>query len=371
MSASVARVGVAWTTLKLNSPLVWIGAAATAVTNAAGWRRLALAFVAGSLSVLAMAPFFLWPVLFLTLPVLVWQIDGAQRDGNVSSFWGRPAVRAGVVGWWFGFGYLMFGLFWIGEAFLVEADKFAWLLPFAVTLLPAGLALFPALAAATARLVWPAGAERVIVLAIAWALTEWLRGHALTGFPWNLLGYALTSPIELMQAASVVGVYGLTLLAVVIFASPLVLLAGSAETTRNGRCLPAALIGIVPLLALYGFGAWRLSGGPSPLLNSVRMRIVQASVDQRDKWRPEKQGAIFQDQLDLSRRDASGRRDDLAGITHLVWPEAAMPFLPLDHPEALAALGELLPPGYPADHRRVAVEAPGRASHRRRTRRLQ
>jgi apolipoprotein N-acyltransferase len=344
MSASVARVGVAWTTLKLNSPLVWIGAAATAVTNAAGWRRLALAFVAGSLSVLAMAPFFLWPVLFLTLPVLVWQIDGAQRDGNVSSFWGRPAVRAGVVGWWFGFGYLMFGLFWIGEAFLVEADKFAWLLPFAVTLLPAGLALFPALAAATARLVWPAGAERVIVLAIAWALTEWLRGHALTGFPWNLLGYALTSPIELMQAASVVGVYGLTLLAVVIFASPLVLLAGSAETTRNGRCLPAALIGIVPLLALYGFGAWRLSGGPSPLLNSVRMRIVQASVDQRDKWRPEKQGAIFQDQLDLSRRDASGRRDDLAGITHLVWPEAAMPFLPLDHPEALAALGELLPP---------------------------
>jgi apolipoprotein N-acyltransferase len=77
----------------------------------------------------------------------------------------------------------------------------------------------------------------------------------------------------------------------------------------------------------------------------VRLRIVQASVPQRDKWRAEKQGAIFQDQLDLSRRDPSGHRDDLAGITHLIWPEASMPFLPLQHPEALAAIGDLLPNG--------------------------
>ncbi len=90
-------------------------------------------------------------------------------------------------------------------------------------------------------------------------------------------------------------------------------------------------------------------GGSRPALrrslDGVRIRIVQASVDQRDKWKPEKQGEIFRDQLDLSRHDASGRRDDLAGITHLIWPEAAMPFLPLEHPEALAAIGELLPDG--------------------------
>ena len=81
------------------------------------------------------------------------------------------------------------------------------------------------------------------------------------------------------------------------------------------------------------------------MLEGVRIRIVQASVDQRDKWRPEKQGEIFRDQLELSRHDASGHRDDLAGITHLIWPEAAMPFLPLEHPEALAAIGDLLPNG--------------------------
>ncbi len=319
-----------------------VGSLARWVRGLSGWRRLAVAFVAGSLSVLAMAPFFLWPVLFLTLPVLVWLIDGAQTQGEAGSVWKRPAVRAATAGWWFGFGYFLFGLFWIGEAFLVEADKFAWLLPFAVTMMPAGLALFTALATAAARLVWPSGLARVLVLAITLSLAEWLRGHVLTGFPWNVLGYALTWPLPMMQSAALIGIYGLTLLAVLIFAAPLVLVTDASSQ----RAMQWAVgIAVLPLLALYGYGAWQLSGGAAPLIKGVRIRVVQASVDQRDKWKAEKQRAIFLDQLDLSRHDASGRRDDLAGITHLIWPEAAMPFLPLEHPEALAAIGKLLPDG--------------------------
>jgi apolipoprotein N-acyltransferase len=114
---------------------------------------------------------------------------------------------------------------------------------------------------------------------------------------------------------------------------------------RLHRILVGAAVALVPLALLYAFGLWRLSGAPDPVVEGVRVRIVQASVPQRDKWRAEKQGAIFQDQLDLSRRDPSGHRDDLAGITHLIWPEASMPFLPLQHPEALAAIGDLLPNG--------------------------
>jgi len=337
-----------WATIASNAgrSVQGIGALAGWIAGLSGWRRLAVAFVAGSLSVLAMAPFFLWPVLFFTLPVLVWLIDGSKTPADdATSFWRRPLMRAASAGWWFGFGYFLFGLFWIGEAFLVEADKFAWLMPFAVTLMPAGLALYTALAAAAARLVWPAGIARIFVLAVALSSAEWLRGHVLTGFPWNVLGYALTWPLSMMQSAALFGIYGLTLLTVVIFASPLVLVSDAALGRRDRALLWAAAIAVLPLLVLYGYGAWRLSGDPAPMLEGVRLRIVQASVNQRDKWRPEKQGAIFEDQLNLSRHDASGRRDDLAGITHLIWPEAAMPFLPLEHPEALTAIGELLPAG--------------------------
>ena len=157
----------------------------------------------------------------------------------------RSALRAAAAGWWFGFGYFLGGLFWIGEAFLVEAEKFAWLLPVAVTLMPAGLALFYAAATGFARLVWRPGLSRVLVLAVALAAAEWLRGHVLTGFPWNVLGYALTYPLPLMQGAGLVGIYGLTLIAVIVFAAPVVLAADvsrprasvqQASRSRSCRC---------------------------------------------------------------------------------------------------------------------------------------
>lgn len=237
-------------------------------------------------------------------------------------------------------------MFWIGETFLVEADKFAWLLPFAVTLMPAGLALFTGLATATARLMWPVGAARILVLALTLSSCEWLRGHVLTGFPWNVLGYALTYPLPLMQAVALIGIYGLTLFTVFIFASPLVIAADARDGGgRKWAATRGLAVALVALLLLFGFGFWRLSTAAVPMHEGASVRIVQASVPQRDKWDPTKQASIFQDQLRLSRFDPLGRQDDLAGVTHLVWPEAAMPFLPLEHPEALAAIGELLPDG--------------------------
>ena len=92
-----------------------------------GWRRAAIAFLAGAASTLAMAPINLWPVLFVTFPPLVWLIDSAAAGR-----WGRVGA-AFVTGWWFGFGYFLAGLYWVGYAFLVDAKTFGWLLPVAVT----------------------------------------------------------------------------------------------------------------------------------------------------------------------------------------------------------------------------------------------
>src|SRR5262249_32664543 len=155
-------------------------------------------------------------------------------------------------------GYFVFGLFWVGEAFLVEAEKFAWLLPFAVTLLPAGLALFFGLATGIAKLQWPPGLARVLILALALSIGEWLRGHVLTGFPWNTLGYALTAPLVLMQSAALFGVYGLTLLTVAIFAGPLVVTTDivPAGAGRLQRIAVGAGVALVPLALLYAFGLW-------------------------------------------------------------------------------------------------------------------
>ena len=310
-----------------------------------------MAFLAGAASVLAMAPFFLWGVLFFTMPVLVLLIDGAVESaakGITAS--SRPTVRralyAGSIGWWFGFGYFLAGLFWVGEAFLVEAERFAWLMPFAVTLMPAGLALFYAGAAAAAACFWRPGEERIIALALALSAAEWLRGHILTGFPWNVLGYALTWPLPLMQSAGLIGIYGLTLAVILITAPPILALAKVASNPDRRRAsLAIGILALLPLPVAWGYGTIRLAEPQPPPVDGVRLRLVQPSVPQRDKWRPERQRDIFFDHVDLSQQRPDGSFDGLSGITHVIWPEAAMPFLPLETPAALEAIANMLPEG--------------------------
>lgn len=319
------------------------------VRGLTGWRGDAVAFVAGALSALAMAPFFVWAILFFTLPLLVWLIDGAVHRAPANPAAGSARAKqmrgAGLIGWWFGAGYFLAGLFWIGEAFLVEAERFAWLMPFAVALMPAGLALFYGAATAAASFFWRSGLPRVLALALTLSAAEWLRGHILTGFPWNVLGYALTWPLPLMQTAGVVGIYGLTFLAVLVLAAPLVALADAAQTRRCLAPLAGVIIAVVPLSAALAYGLIQLATQPPSSVEGVRLRLVQPSVPQRDKWRPERQRDIFFDHLALSRQAPNGAEDNLAGITHVVWPEAAMPFLPLDTPAALQAIGDMLPKG--------------------------
>lgn len=309
--------------------------AARWLTGRRAWEQGAAAMIAGAVSILAMAPFFLWPVLLATLPVLHWLIVAAPDPR-----------RAALAGWCFGFGYFVPGLYWLREAFAVTGGPIELLWPLAVVGLPAFLAMFMAAAATAAFAVRGPALIRLLALAVALSATEWLRGHIFTGFPWNVLGYALTYPLVLMQSASLLGIYGLTLLAVPMLAGPAVLLADG----RSGACrwppwLQAAAIFIVPLALMLAFGAWRLSAEPPRDVAGVKFRLVQPSIPQRDKWLASAQAGIFQRHLALSRQRADGSLDDLAGITHVVWPEAAMPFLPLGHPDALAAIGELLPPG--------------------------
>ena len=301
-----------------------------------GWQRVAIAFAAGALSTLALAPFNLWPVMFLTMPVVVWLIDGsaAGRLGGV--------VGAAGTGWWFGFGYFLAGLYWVGYAFLVDAKTFGWLLPVAVAGLPAGLAVYMAAGFALARALWTRGASRVLVLAVALTVAEWLRGHLLTGFPWNALGYTLTGPLVLAQAAALVGLWGLTFIAVAAFASPAVLADERADTARPW--LPP-LCAVLVLAGLAAYGATRLARTPTHFVEGVRLRIMQPNLPQDEKFNYGAKQQVMRRYLDLSDRatgpDSMGIRD----VTHLIWPESAFPFFISREADALAQIAALLPQG--------------------------
>jgi len=311
-------------------------AAGLAIILAWGWKRAAIALLAGALSSLAMAPFNAWPVLLLTFPVAVWLIDGA----GAGRWRGVPA--AAMAGWWFGLGYFVPGLYWIGYAFLVDASTFGWLMPFAVLGLPAYLALFTAFGFALARLIWTRDASRVIALAASLTISEWLRGHVLTGFPWNAFGYALTEPLALAQTASLIGLWGLTFLSVAIFASPAALIDGSS---RGRKPWIAPVIAVLLLVVMGVFGAVRLSLHPTTMVADVKLRIMQPNLQQDDRFNYSAKAAVMQKYLTLSDRASGPQSTGVRDASILIWPESAFPFFLTREADAMAQIAALLAKG--------------------------
>ncbi len=306
-----------------------------------GWRRRAIAFISGAAGALALPPFSIFPLIAIPLAVAVWLIDGAQdyRAGRPLAASLRAAFGAG---WWMGFGYFLAGLWWIGSALLVEADKFAWALPLAVVALPAVLAIFPAAGFALARLLWSPGPMRIFALAFGLGLAEWARGLLFTGFPWNDLGMALGVNLALAQTASLVGLHGLTFLTIAIFAAPATL-----WRVSDNRFDPApTIVAALALVLLAAFGEFRLTAPPSATLPGVKLRLIQPNVAQDDNtFGPQNSQAIMRRYFDLSERATSPDRSGIRDVTHLIWPESAFPFILGRDPLALSQIVDFLKDG--------------------------
>lgn len=258
----------------------------------------------------------MWPLLFFTFPTFVWLLDGVAAETNRR----RRLRNAAIVGWSFGFGFFTAGLYWIANAFLVEADKFAWMIPFAMTALPAALAFFYALAVFGAMVMWRGGARRVFTLVAFLFAAEWLRGNIFTGFPWNLWGYAFCGNDALAQANALFGIYGLTLLALLIFASPAVFGGLMAREGARNWVLPTICLAV--LIGGWGWGHLRLANASSAVQPGIKLRVVQGNIPQAEKWKPVNRRQIFEKMLALSSGPTTGDE-----ITHIVWPESSVPFL--------------------------------------------
>lgn len=287
--------------------------------------RILLALGAGVATALAHPPFGFLPGL-LGYPLLMLL---AERSVSI-----RGALW---MGWLAGFGYFGVGCWWVAEAFLVNPAQ-AWMAPFAAALLPAGIGLFWGGAAALYRRFAPTDLSRVVVFAAVFALFEWLRGHVLTGFPWNPAGASWAAGSAASQFAAVAGVYGLGLVTVAAVCAfgPLI-----AEGSRKAR-VGVAVVGAVTLLALVVGGTVRLNGAqvrPTATL----VRIVQADVDQESKWTPEAYRSIVDRYVNLTARSGAAQPD------LIVWPEGALP----------AGFDDVFAPGNPEGEAIASALRPG------------
>jgi apolipoprotein N-acyltransferase len=302
---------------------------AQSVGKLSGWRRAIVLLIAGAAAGLAMPPFNFWPLLFLAFPVLVWALEEATLRGAFAS------------GWLFGLSYFAVCFYWIGIALLVDAATYLWMMPFMVGALAGGMALYWGLATLATALIRQRGLTRIITLALCLALAEWLRGHLLTGFPWTAPGLAAAGMGSLAQAASLIGMTGLTLFIVLWAALPALL--GFATLKR--REIIAALVLIALLPGLFLWGAYRLSTAADDRGDGAKIRIVQPNVAQDDKWRADNARTIFDKLKRMSSEPTPERPGGIADVAVVVWPESSVSFYMDESVEGLSELADMLPDG--------------------------
>jgi apolipoprotein N-acyltransferase len=281
------------------------------VRNRSIWQARLLGFGLGILYIGGHAPFFFWPLSLLAITGFVWLLDGASKTS-------RPVRNGALVSWYFGLGQFLAGMYWIAFAFIERGPEFIWLIPFALFFLAGGLALFWLLAGAVAMKLWSRSASRILVFVCCFFAAEWLRGHVFTGLPWNHPGLIWIAGGSISQIVSLVGAWGLALFTLFMLAAP-------AALTWSGDGLVARTIPSIIALTLFSVlfvtGLVRLETTEITYVEGVKLRVIQAQIDQSDHY------------LDLSSKDG------LENITHIIWPEGALPLLLLESPDVLEQMG--------------------------------
>ncbi|GBQ39591.1 Apolipoprotein N-acyltransferase [Acidocella aminolytica 101 = DSM 11237] len=263
------------------------------------------AFLWGALAAAALPPVHLLPVLLFSVPALLRLTEEAPN-------W----KRAAFIGWFYGFGLGMAGLYWITEPILTEAQTFWWLVPFAAPLLSAAVACYTVIPVLAARLV-PAGLGRILVFAGAWLASNLAQQFLFTGFPWNFWGTDWAIPGVLgnifLQPAATIGVYGLTLLTVLLSAMPLF----------GKRGLVILVFGVA---AWGGYGYLRLQ---IPEQNTaLKVALIQPDFQEPPDYSRPALIANWRRLLEMSHAAL------LNGAGAIIWPEAASPWLLASDPVA-------------------------------------
>ena len=226
-----------------------------------------------------------------------------QASPKQSFFWG----------WLAGLIYFAVSLYWITIS-MNQYGGIPWAASiFFMLLLSAYLAIY---VGCFASMICFAERRLLVVAPLAWVALEYLRGHLLTGFPWNALGYSQYRNLPLIQIADIASVYGVSALIVFINAA-LFLIIQTAWDKRVLAKVPATILSVVLTTTLV-YGYYRLSLPMDTGGKPLRVAVIQGNIDQSVKWTPEMRDTTIETYEKLS--FPFSKRADL-----VIWPEAALP----------------------------------------------
>ena len=271
-----------------------------------------ISFGVGSLLTLAFAPFnfFIFcPISIVIFFLIIDKLDNLKQVFYRSFF--------------YCFGFFVCGIYWICNSLLIDFAKYGWLIPFAITLIPALMALyFTSLCyiykLSIKRFSISFAYKKIILFSIFWLIFEVVRSNLFTGFPWNLLGYVWLFNINFAQSSSIFGVYGMSFFACLISLTPILFF----KENNNFKNKVFGFFLIFLLFANYVFGVFYIDKNYQKNLSHLaKFRLVQANIAQKNKWLDEEKYQNFKKHIELTNSKS------LDGIDAVIWSETSIPFV--------------------------------------------
>ena len=176
----------------------------------------------GAISSYSLPPYNYFIINFITFSLFFIFIFNKKKEpsNNESLF---------KYGWYFGFGYFLFSLYWVAISLTFD-QSFKFLIPVAIILLPALLAIFYGLMTYLFSILYSKNIiSSFFIFSILFGTIEFIRGSILTGFPWNLIGFSFSDSIYFIQILSVIGTYSFNLICISLFTVPAIFI------LRNSR----------------------------------------------------------------------------------------------------------------------------------------
>ncbi len=295
------------------------------IKDSSGWKRRLLLLLFGALVAVALPPLYITPLAFVGFCGFFIILNNSVNYKTAFS-----------AGWWFGVGYFTAGLYWISVALFVDISSFWWLYPFALFGIPLVLAVYIGLVGICTFSLskYFSGWRLIIIFTNIWVISELLRGYLFTGFPWNLTGYVWAFSDNILQIASITGIWGLSFLGVLVFTIPVLWL----EKGRNIKSLYIPCLAVLfTLLVIFVWGGWRLSSASAENVQGVKLRIIQGNIEQDLKWDEEKRYPILAKYMKMSVQEGYDE------ITHIIWPETAIPFVTFLGSDLYKLIGGIVP----------------------------
>jgi apolipoprotein N-acyltransferase len=176
-------------------------------------------FLLGAITVFGFAPYNMSFLNFFTFSILLFFISVIQKRTQ-SKYRKKKSNRYFFfLGCAFGFGFFLFGNYWISIS-LTHDESLKSLIPLSLILIPLFLSLFFGLAILITGPFVKKNISFILFFSLTFSILEFLRGHLLTGFPWNLIAYTWSPYTGLLQILSVIGTYSLSLISITFFCIP-------------------------------------------------------------------------------------------------------------------------------------------------------